>query len=474
VRLVRLGSSFLLLVLAGVMPVRAEARREGPADAAGMSAAGLERVDSLIMQAVRDGATPGAALAIGRSGQLVRLRGYGHLSWDPLSAAATDSTLYDLASLTKAIGTTTVALMLVKEGRLELTAPVSRYLSYWPTTGRYGRVQIHHLLHHTSGLPAGVALWTKGGTRESRLAQLAKLPIRREPGAEREYSDVGMILLGAVLEKVSGERLDVLLEQRVFRPLNLHETGFNPLRRLDAPYAVKGTDPLTVATRTAAAAAIRKLYVTTRIAPTEYDPDRGAALQGVVHDGNAAALDGVAGHAGLFSSARDLAVLVQDILNATLGRSTTLFPDGDLGKLLDDGHGAKRPLGWDIPTGPRSSSGHYFSASSFGHTGFTGTSIWIDPEQELFVVLLTNRLHPSARNQKHVALRREVHDAVQLAIIRPAPILVVDEDTATSVKESGRTSSNVPSPTTLPDVRAVAFAGAVPWRRIFQRIFGLG
>lgn len=472
-RLVRVFSSLSLLVLAGVMPVRAEGEREGPAETVGMSAAGLERVDSLIMQAVRDGATPGAALAVGRGGQLVRLRGYGHLIWDPLSAAATDSTLYDLASLTKAVGTTTVALMLVREGRLDLTAPVSRYLSYWPSAGKHGRVQIHHLLHHTSGLPAGVALWTKGGTRDSRFAQLAKLPIRREPGDAREYSDVGMILLGAIIEQVSGERLDQLLEERVFRPLNLKETGFNPLRRLDAPYAVKGGDPLTVATTSAAAAAVRKLYVTTRIAPTEYDRDRGAALQGVVHDQNAAALDGVAGHAGLFSSARDLAVLVQDLMDAALGRRSTLFPEGELARLLDDGHGSRRPLGWDIPTGPRSSSGQFFSQSSFGHTGFTGTSIWIDPEQDLFVVLLTNRLHPSARNQKHVALRREVHDAVQLAIYRPAPILVVDEDTADSSGSGTARGGREDSPTNLPDIKAVAFAGAVPWRRILQRVFGV-
>lgn len=472
-RLVRLVSSSLLLVLAGVVPVRAEARDERPAESVGMSAAGLARVDSLLMRAVRDGATPGAALAVARGGQLVRLRGYGHLSWDPLSAAVTDSTLYDLASLTKAVGTTTAALMLVKEGKLDLTAPVSRYLGYWPKAGKHGKVQIHHLLHHTSGLPAGIALWTKGGTRDSRLAQLAKLPVRTEPGAQREYSDVGMILLGAVLEKVSGQRLDDLLEERVFRPLNLRETGFTPLRRLDAPYTVKGADPLTVATSTAAAAAVRKLYATTRIAPTEYDPNRRGSLQGVVHDQNAAALSGVAGHAGLFSSARDLAVLVQDLMDASMGKSTTLFPDGDLGKLLDDGHGSSRPLGWDIPTGTRSSSGNFFSPGSFGHTGFTGTSIWIDPQQELFVILLTNRLHPSARNQKHVALRREVHDAVQLAIVRsPAPILVADEDTAAAAPSESR-SNHENSPTNLPDIRAVAFAGAVPWRRIFQRIIGV-
>ena len=374
-------------------PTRAE-RREVAAAVAGFDAEGLARVDSLLQQAIDEGATPGAALVIGRAGRLVRLRGYGHTDWNPFSPAVTDSTIYDLASLTKAIGTNTVALMLVREGKLSLDDRLADRLSFWPRKGRYGDIRIRHLLQHTSGLPAGVALWTEGGTRHQRLAELARLPITTKPGSRREYSDVGMILLGAVLEEVSGMTIDRLIEQRVLAPLGTQETGFNPLRS----------------------------FALDRIAPTERDSRTGMLLQGSVHDGNAAALSGVAGHAGMFGSARDLARFSAAILDAAQQRENDLFSDNTFALALDD-RAFGRPLGWDAPVG-RSSSGHFFSSESFGHTGFTGTSIWIDPRQDLFVVLLTNRLNPTAANQKHIALRRELHDAVQLAISAPAPAAV--------------------------------------------------
>jgi CubicO group peptidase (beta-lactamase class C family) len=364
-------------------------------ESVGFDPARLTRVDSVIRHALGSGASPGAALVVGRHGKLVRLRGYGRTDWNPLAPEVTDSTLYDLASLTKAVGTATVATQLASEGRLLLDAPIYRYLHGWPSTGRHGEITVRHLLAHTSGLPAGADLWPGSRLRWEILASLAQLRIQTAPGTRREYSDVGMIMLGAVLEQVSGSRLDDLLAVRVFRPLQLRDTRFNPL----TAHGESGS------------------FTLAQIAPTEYDTYvRNGLVHGVVHDLNAWAMDGVAGHAGLFSSARDMAVYGQAILDAAQGRDNALFTTGTFQAWLRNERVRGRPLGWDVPNGRQSPAGLYFTRSSIGHTGFTGTSLWVDPERDVFVVLLTNRLNPSARNQKHVQLRRDVHDYVQLAI----------------------------------------------------------
>jgi serine-type D-Ala-D-Ala carboxypeptidase len=385
-------------LVVAVTPGHAEDVRAGevPPATVGLSAARIAAVDSLIGTAIREGAAPGAALVVGRHGKLVRLRGYGRTDWDPFAPSVTDSTLYDLASLTKAMGTATVAMQLVEEGRLLLDAPVHLYLRSWPIGGPHGQILVRHLLSHTSGLPAGTNLWPGTATRADRLASLSRLKVQTRPGTTRTYSDVGMILLGAVLEEVTGSRLDDLLYVRVFAPLSMRDTRFNPL----SPRPEFGS------------------FTLTQIAPTEHDTYlRKTLVHGVVHDLNAWALDGVAGHAGLFSSARDMAVYGQAILDAARGLETPLFAAGSFAGWLNGERPFGRPPGWDVPTGRTSSAGRYFTSSSIGHTGFTGTSLWVDPERDLFVVLLTNRLNPSAANQRHVQLRRDLHDAVQLAII---------------------------------------------------------
>jgi CubicO group peptidase (beta-lactamase class C family) len=406
-RLFRRAAVASVMLVAALVPARAataasaELRTprlyEVAPELAGFSGARLARVDSLLQKAIREGATPGASLAVGRGGYIVRLRGYGNIDWDPFTATVTDSTLYDVASLTKVVGTATAALMLMEQGRIDADAPVHHYLNRWPRTGLHARITIRHLLTHTSGLPAGLNLWTGVGTRNDRIERIANARVTTTPGTRRVYSDVGMILLAAIVEKVSGERLDWFLEQTVFSPLAMHDTRFNPLRTTDSHFDLG------------------------RIAPTEYDMSiRKRHVHGEVHDLNALALGGVAGHAGIFSSARDLAVFAQTMLEAARGQPLPLTSSAApfRAALVRDAR-SSRPLGWDIPAGSNSSAGAYFSESSFGHTGFTGTSIWIDPDRELFVVLLTNRLNPSARNQKHVALRRELHDLVQLALLDP-------------------------------------------------------
>lgn len=397
-RMIRAACAFVCALCIGVAPAHARAERaaerEVAPELAGFNSTKLARVDSVIRHAIAEGASPGAALVVGRHGKLVRLRGYGRTDWDPFAPHVTDSTLYDLASLTKAMGTATVAAQLVREGRLRLDTPIHRYLDAWPARGLHGLITVRHLLAHTSGLPAGHDIWTGTHTRNERVAQLAKLRVHTRPGRTRNYSDVGMILLGAIIEDVVGARLDAVLQTRLFGPLGMADTRFNPLR-YDSH---------------------RGAFSLTSIAPTEVDTYvRRSLVHGVVHDLNAWALDGVAGHAGLFSSARDMATYGQMILDATRGAETPIFERGAFASWIRQ-RSFGRPLGWDVPTGPTSSAGRYFSRASIGHTGFTGTSLWIDPERDLFVVLLTNRLNPSARNQKHVQLRRDVHDLVQLAI----------------------------------------------------------
>jgi CubicO group peptidase (beta-lactamase class C family) len=259
------------------------------------------------------------------------------------------------------------------------------------------------------------------------------------PGVRTVYSDLGLIVSGAVVESVTGERLDDFLQREVFGPLLLRETTFNPSDRMLmepgtlAPIIVSAFarslffSPLSIladwaeqedAPRPLFArhSDTGRLFDLTQVAPTEFSEARGRPLQGVVHDRNAASFDGVAGHAGLFSSARDLAVFAQVMLDASAHRIDSKIARAETVNLfVSRAEGSRRALGWDLASG-RSSAGSYFPATAFGHTGFTGTSIWIDPEHDIFVVLLTNRVYPTASNQKHIALRRAVHDAVELAV----------------------------------------------------------
>ena len=395
---------------------------EADAEAAGMSSRRLQALDYLVTQAIADGATPGAVVAVGRGGRLVRLRGYGRLDWDPSAGLADGNSIYDLASLTKVVGTTTAAMMLVDEGLLDLDATVVDYLPWW---GRgdpaKAEVTVRHLLLHRAGLPPFRRFYLEMEGRGAYESAIGDLPLDYAPGARTVYSDIGVMTVAFIIEEVTGRSLDSLLEERVWAPLGMADTGFRP-----------------------------DLSLRTRIAPTEVDTVfRDIHVHGVVHDENAYAIGGVAGHAGLFSTASDLSVVAQTLLNrgrvgscgsagvragngAEAGsgpttRDGTICARGASGdvrlvseatvRLFTKRHdaSASRGLGWDTPSG-RSSAGDYFTAGAFGHTGYTGTSIWIDAELDMFVVLLTNRVNPTRENSKHVALRRAVHDAAALAI----------------------------------------------------------
>jgi CubicO group peptidase (beta-lactamase class C family) len=392
----------LLLLLAG--PASAEPRVSlseiRDPTVVGIDAAGLRRIDAIIEAAIAAKVTPGAALAIGRHGQVVRLRGYGRLEYKPGAPRVTERTIYDLASLTKPVATTTAVMLLVQEGLLDLDAPLAMYFAEWRGQDDRARITARHLLNHTSGLPAGGILSGVGSDRARIVSHMATVPLRNRPGAVWQYSDYGMILLGALVERISGERLDEFLDARVFEPLGLDDTGFNPLRWN-------------------ASSALRFASVTTpvlaRIAPTERTSHRGL-IHGVVHDPLALRLGGVAGHAGLFGSARDLAAYAGMLLsNGKAGDLELLQPDLLRTFLAPASERSRFTLGWEVAR-PENSSAGAFAASAYGHTGFTGTSMWIDPERDLFVVLLTNRLNPNSREQRHLKLRRDVHSALARAV----------------------------------------------------------
>jgi CubicO group peptidase (beta-lactamase class C family) len=385
----------------------AGARGGGEVDPAsvGMDPDSLARLDRVLDSALTAGAAPGAALAIGRHGRLVRLRGYGVLDRAD-TVPVTPTTLFDLASLTKVVGTTSAIMLLVDEGSVELDAPVVTYLPWWagPHPAKAG-ITVRQLLSHQAGLAPFRRWYLEMEGEEAYRAALAAEAPETAPGGPPVYSDLGVMTLGFLVEAVAGEPLDAFLDRRVFRPLSMEDTGFRP-------------DPA----------------LAPRIAPTEVDTVyRHRHLRGEVHDENAWALGGVAGHAGLFSSASDLAVFAQLLLDRGVALPCRSAEAGatcpeDRGQelaLLDPAtvrlfttpvsDGTTRALGWDTPGG-RSSAGDYFTPSAFGHTGYTGTSIWIDPELDLFVVLLTNRVNPTRANTRHVPLRRRVHDLAARAI----------------------------------------------------------
>jgi len=356
--------------------------------AVGMSSERLAKIDHVVQRGISAGGYPGAAVVVGRRGAAVWEKGFGRLSWEKTSPwVSTDRTIYDLASLTKVVGTTSALMVLYDEGKIHLDDPVSRYIPEF-SGGEKDRVTLRMLLEHRSGLPAGRDLWRIAHTPEEARAAVISTPLVCEPGRCYEYSDLGADMLGFVVEAASGERLDQFVTERVFTPLGMSDTFFRPADSLKA-----------------------------RIAPTETNSPRGYSLQGEVHDENAFALGGIAGHAGLFSSAADLAVFAQMMLNGGQYNGTRVFADYTVALFTTRAAGT-RALGWDT-CGGSGSCGKYLGADAFGHTGFTGTSLWLDPDRDMFVILLTNRVHDARakRPAKVIAdVRADLADAAALAV----------------------------------------------------------
>lgn len=386
----------------------------------GMSRDLNSTLDSIVRVGMAEGAAPGVALAVGRWGRLVHLRSYGRIDVPPDAPAVTDSTLFDMASLTKVVATTTAAMILEDEGKLDLDAPVHKYLPELNDSIK-ARITVRMILTHRGGFEAFAALWRDNRGRAAYLQQINTRPLAYAPGDSVIYSDWDFILMGLVIERITGMTLDQFVASRVTQPLNMRDTRFNPL----------ASSPLPVDS-TCTAAFTPDNPMLSRIAVTEMDTAyRHLRIHGIVHDENACALGGVSGHAGLFSSVRDAAAFSQMLLNGGQYGGVWLIQPTTVARwTARQGRNSSRAIGWDTPS-DRSSGGHFFSFRSFGHTGFTGTSIWIDPERGVFVVLLTNRVNPTRANLRHEALRRDVADAVQRAIL-DAPLIRWRTDSVTT------------------------------------------
>ncbi|HEX6313851.1 MAG TPA: serine hydrolase [Gemmatimonadaceae bacterium] len=377
-----LGTLLNPVVLSDGLPVR-------PASSVGMSAERLETIDRIVRRGITGGGYPGASVVVGRRGVSVFKKGYGRLGWTSGSAAVVpDESIYDLASLTKVVGTATAAMILWDEGRLELDAPVSKYLPAF-SGGAKDDVTVRHLLTHTSGLPAGRDLRRLAGNSWEARNVVISTPLACKPGACQVYSDLGADVLGFTVEAIAGQGLDAFLAERVFAPLGMTDTRFRP-----------------------------ESSERDRIAPTEVNSPRGYPIRGEVHDESAWALGGVAGHAGLFSTAADLSLYAQMMLNRGTLDGIRIVSDSAVERFTKRERGT-RALGWD--TSDRDgTAGVHMGERAYGHTGFTGTSLWIDPDRDLFVILLTNRVHaPRARRPAKVIadVRADLADAAVLSVV---------------------------------------------------------
>jgi CubicO group peptidase (beta-lactamase class C family) len=336
----------------------------------------------VLSRGIRRRAFPGCAFAVTAGGKLVAWSGLGHFTHEPDSPPVPREAIFDLASLTKVLATTTMAMLLYERGVLDLETPLTAILpDFAGDDPRRREVTIRMLLAHSSGLPAYEKLFLRDATRAALLADVLKVPLKAEPGSHAEYSDVGFILLGMTLERLADESLDTFCTREIFGPLGMSHTCFNP------------------------AASWRN-----EIPPTVDDRQfRNRVVQGEVNDENASVLGGVAGHAGLFGPALELAIFAEMMLKGghPILRPDTvaLFTKREISPL-----GTSRALGWDTPSSP-SQSGKYFS-SSYGHLGYTGTSLWIDPERQVSIALLTNRTWPNCSVQAIKEIRPAFHDAV--------------------------------------------------------------
>jgi beta-glucosidase-like glycosyl hydrolase/CubicO group peptidase (beta-lactamase class C family) len=358
------------------------------------SEAQLQPAFGVVETAIKDKAFPGATLAVGYRGK-VSLHSFGKLTYDAKSPDVSLKTMFDIASLTKVVATTTLVAKLAEGDfpvAIDLDAKVERYLPEWaggPQPEWRHRVTVRHLLTHTSGLPPFKEYWRTSKSKQDTLDRIFAEPLDYEPSTKEVYSDLGIILMAEIIERLTGKSLDALAREFIFSPLAMSNSMYNPPRK-----------------------------IWPAIAPTEIDNQyRHHLIQGEVHDENAASIGGVSGHAGVFSTAPDLAAFCQMLLNGGTYAHQRILRRATIAEFTTPQQlsSGTRTLGWAAPT-EGGSSGHFFGPHSFGHTGFTGTSIWIDPDRQLFVVFLTNRVYPTRENQKHIKVRPALHDAVMQSL----------------------------------------------------------
>ncbi len=360
----------------------------------------------LCEQGVREGVFPGAAFAFGTA----RKSAFGFAGrhrYETDSPKVSARTFFDLASVSKVLGTTTAAMVLCDDGSLDLDAPVHAYVREFQGLGK-DKVAVRNLLLHDSGLPAYASYQKDAPSPEETVHRLLAEELRKPCGADTVYSCVNAITLQKVVESVAGLPLDRLLRARVFDPLGMGSTHFNPgasLKSYCAPTERIESWRRNVRVKRGSAYAADEQWI-----------------QGEVHDPLAFLLGGVSGNAGLFAPAGDVARFLQEVLRCLAGRKSAVFTTATLAAWTKRASNASsRALGWDTKSPEGSSAGKVFSEASFGHTGYTGTSVWVDPKRGLFAALLTNRVHPSAANEKIAEFRPRFHDlAAELFDRQPA------------------------------------------------------
>jgi serine-type D-Ala-D-Ala carboxypeptidase len=361
----------------------AKARAVGPVPAYDRQDSQFGAAFEVLAQAIGQRAFPSASIAVTQKGQLVALKAFGHFVYEQESPEVTTSCIFDVASLTKVLATTTMAMILYERGLIDLDAPVVGIVPEFKTDDpRREQITIRMLLTHSSGLPAYEKLFLRANGRDALLAAACATPLVADPGSKAEYSDIGFIILGVALERVADDVLDHFCQHEIFAPLGMAHTAFDP-----------------------------PLHWWELIPPTQDDQTyRHRIIQAEVQDENASAMQGVAGHAGLFASAEDVAIFANTLLQggAPIIRPETLalFTQRQTSPA-----GTSRAMGWDTPSSP-SQSGQYLSSRSFGHLGYTGTSLWIDPERQISITLLTNRTWPDCKNEAIKQVRPKFHDAI--------------------------------------------------------------
>jgi CubicO group peptidase (beta-lactamase class C family) len=345
----------------------------------------LEELDSLLEACVRDSCYPGYVLLAVQGGRPYYYKSGGKMSYDSNAKPMKKNSIFDMASVTKVVATTSAIMVLYDEGKIGLDDKVIKYLPEFGEKGK-DQITIRDLLTHTSGLPAWHHLWSEGRGPEVSVKNLYNLEFAYKTGEKTVYSCMGFITLGKIVEAITDMPLDKFVTEKVYHPLNMKHTFFNPPE---------------------------KYYP--RIPPTEFDSARGGIVHGKVHDENAYYLGGVSGNAGLFSTAEDLSIFCQMMLNKGTYNGKRIFKSTTVELFTQRQNivtGSSRCLGWDSPSG-QSSSGQYFSDDSYGHTGFTGTSIWIDPQKQMYGIYLTNRVHPTRNNRKMYKTRYQVYNLLQ-------------------------------------------------------------
>ena len=375
-------------------------------------------IDEAAVDAVGSGEIPGVVVFVGRGNEILYRRAWGSRRVVPEHVAMTEDTIFDIASLTKPFGTTLAVMSLVERGRVKLDAPLGRYLKEFRGRAHDG-VTVQRLLTHSAGLPAIPPAHAVQPGFPKAAALLAKLPLDYPPGTAFQYSDTGFILLGEMVRRVSGVPLDRYLAQHVFKPLALRDTNFNPPAR-----------------------------VRERVAPTEFT--NGHLLVGEVHDPRARALGGVAGHAGLFSTASDLARICRMLTAGGMFDRTRVFKPATVALMWTrspEGNGS-RALGWDMSSSYSATASPFFPPDSVGHLGFTGTSVWIEPRTRSYVIVLTNRVHPNGGGASKIReLRTRVAAAAASALFVPelGPVVATADAPATAA-DGGDDTAKAPPP----------------------------